>query len=160
MNRKGAWGNFDVHHMLGVGVRADANARTSDLFSHIDSRLVELAAQFRQLADIREFLATLREEVKEWKQEYLRHANDIGRTAFTPYLDDATDLWQKCRQRWGGGPGYRNDIADLIREWFENTPELDAARKRVESALQQSWRDLVLKPLVETTQIESMAEES
>ena len=72
MNRRGAWDNFSVHHMLGVGVRADANARISDLIVRIDSRIADLMEQFEQLADIRQMLGALRDEINDRRRSSFR----------------------------------------------------------------------------------------
>ena len=82
MNRKGEWDNFQVHHILGVGVRADANARTQDLFVRIDEQLAILIDEFKQLTEIQQLLASLRDDASDWKQEFLAQALVVGRTAF------------------------------------------------------------------------------
>jgi transcriptional regulator with XRE-family HTH domain len=159
MNRKGEWDNFAIHHILGVGVRADANARTLDPFVRIDEQLATLVDEFKQLADIQQLLASLRDEASDWRQEFLAQALVVGRTAFKPYLDDAVDLWHRCVARWGGGSGYREDVSKNLEDWFETNPDLAAARKRVETGLRQAWRELVLDRLVAATRTEIPAEE-
>jgi hypothetical protein len=142
-----------------VGVRADANARSQDLFVRIDEQLAILADEFGQLAEIQQMLASLRDEASDWKQEFLAQALVVGRTAFQPYLDDAVDLWRKCVARWGGGPGYLDDIAKHLEEWFETNPDLAAARRRVETGLRQAWRELVLDRLTAATRTDAPLEE-
>jgi transcriptional regulator with XRE-family HTH domain/uncharacterized membrane-anchored protein YjiN (DUF445 family) len=155
MNRRGAWTNFSVHHMLGVGVRADANARTSDLIIRIDAQLVDLAQRFDQLADIRQMLAALRDDLNDRRQEFLTQALAVGSEAFKSFLDDADDLWRRCMTRWGQGSGYRNDVADMIQRWFEETIELQDARKSIDKSLQQAWHDIVLKPLIIASRVDT-----
>jgi len=141
--------------MLGAGVRGDANARTSDLFVRIDAQLVDLEQQFDQLADIRQLLATLRDELDDARQEFLAQALTMGTEAFKPYLDDAHDLWRRCATRWGQGIGYRNDVADAVQRWFEETADLDDARKSIDKSLQQAWQYVVLEPLVNSSRVEA-----
>jgi transcriptional regulator with XRE-family HTH domain len=155
MNRRGAWTNFSVHHMLGVGVRADANARTSDLIVRIDAQLVDLGQQFDQLADVRQLLAALRDELNDCRQEFLTQALTIGGEAFKSYLDDAHELWRQCMTRWGQGSGYRKDVADIVQRWFEETVELQDARRSVDKSLQQAWREVVLKPLIAASRVDT-----
>jgi transcriptional regulator with XRE-family HTH domain len=155
MNRRGTWTNFSVHHMLGVGVRADANARTSDLIVRIDAQLVDLAQQFDQLVDIRQLIAALRDDLNDRRQEFLAHALAVGSEAFKSYLDDADDLWRRCTGRWGQGSGYRSDVADIVRRWFEEAVELHDARKSIDKSLQQAWREFVLKPLILASRVDA-----
>jgi hypothetical protein len=155
MNRRGAWTNFSVHHMLGVGVRADANARTSDLIVRIDAQLVDLAQQFDQLADVRQMLVALRDELNDRRQEFLTQALTVGGEAFKSFLDDAHDLWRRCVARWGQGSGYRNDVADMIQRWFEETVELQDARKSIDKSMQQAWHEVVLKSLIVASRVDT-----
>jgi hypothetical protein len=51
-----------------------------------------LGQQFDQLADVRQLLATLREEINDQRQEFLTQALTVGSEAFKSYLDNAHDL--------------------------------------------------------------------
>lgn len=154
MNRRGGWSQFSVHHLLGVGVRTDAAARSGKAFGGIAEILDDLESQFSHLSDVQQSLAGLREELKEWEQEFLAQALALGRAAFKPALDEANDLWRKCTDRWGRGGGYRDDIASFVEEWFVTTEELDDTRKTVESGLNQAWKELVLDALTRATRFD------
>jgi len=160
MNRRGVWSNFSVHHMLGAGVRGDANARTTDLIVRIDGQLVDLEQQFDHLADIRQLLATLRDDLNDSRQEFLVQALTVGTEAFKPYLEDAHNLWRECASRWGRGAGYRADVAEIIQRWFEETAELGDARKSIDKSLQQAWHEAVLTPLINASRVEDADEDS
>lgn len=155
MNRRGVWSNFSVHHMLGAGVRGDANARTTDLIVRIDGQLVDLEQQFDHLADVRQLLATLRDDLNDSRQEFLAQALTVGTEAFKPYLEDAHDLWRRCASRWGEGAGYRADVAEIIQRWFEETVELGDARRSIDKSLQQAWHEAVLTPLINASRVEA-----
>lgn len=155
MNRRGAWTNFSIHHMLGVGVRADANARTADLSVRIDAQLVDLVQQFDQLPDVRQMLGALRDELNDRRQIFLAQSATIGSEAFKGYLEDADDLWRDCAARWGQGSGYREDVAKRLGRWFEETPELADARASVDKGLQYAWMDVVLGPLVAASRVDA-----
>jgi len=154
MNRRGAWTNFSIHHMLGVGVRADANARTADLSIRIDGQLVDLIKQFEHLADVRQMLGTLRDEFSDRRQSFLGQAATIGSEAFKSYLEDASDLWRECAARWGQGSGYREAVANRLGRWFEETPQLGDARASVDKGLQHAWRDVVIEPLIAASRVD------
>jgi hypothetical protein len=154
MARRGSWSNFSVHHLLGVGVRGDAAARTGRLFVAIDEVLADLEGQYGHLADVSQSIASLREDVKEWEHDFLGQALALGRAAFKLHLDEANELWRQCAARWGRGPGYRSEVADMLQKWFETHSELDAARRSVDSGLNQAWREIVLNSLVAVTQVD------
>ncbi len=153
MARRGGWSNFSVHHLLGVGVRADAAARTTRLFVAIDELLADLETQFEHLAEVSQSVSSLREDVKGWEQEFLGHALALGRVAFKPYLDEANELWRRCVGRWGEGSGYRGEVAEMLQNWFETDGELDSARRSIDSGLNQAWREMVLGCLLAVTRV-------
>ena len=47
VNRRGDWINFQATHILGVGVRVDANLRTRDIFLRIDEQISPSKADMR-----------------------------------------------------------------------------------------------------------------
>lgn len=149
--RRGGWSNFAVHHLLGVGVRADAAARSHRLFIAVDEFLGDLESQFAHLSDVAQSIASMREDVKEWEQEFLGQALALGRVVFKPHLDAANDLWTRCTSRWGAGGGYRDDVANIMQEWFETDLWLDEARRSIDVGLQQAWREIVMANIVAAT---------
>ncbi len=153
MFRRGGWSNFSIHHLLGVGVRADAAARSNGLIAAIDEHLADLESRFEHLADVQQSITSLREDLKEWEQDYLGQALALGRTAFKRNLDEANDLWKNCMTRWGQGPGYRDEIADMLQDWFETEPDLDQARRQIDSGLNQIWKEIILDSLVASTRV-------
>jgi hypothetical protein len=153
VNRRGDWANFSIHHIIGVGVRMDANRRTSDAFTKIDGRLEGLSQKFSTLPEVVTILDALREDQDEWRQEFLAQAANIGRVVFKPYLDSASDLWRGLAAYWGQGPGYRAKVVADINQWFEETEELSDARKKVETRLREAWHNLVLDRLEAATTV-------
>lgn len=63
---------------------------------------------------------------------------------FRPALQDDAELWSKCENRWGGGSGYRVDVAETMGEWFE---ERDKLHKALEAKIRLAWRSEVLRRL-------------
>lgn len=153
VSRRGDWSNFPVHHLVGVGVRVDANLRTGAIFTKIDGRLEGLVQKFSALPEIVALLEALREDVGEWQQEFLTQAVTIGRIAFKPHLDAASDLWDGLAIYWGMGPGYRHRVVADVTNWFEHTAELAEARRRVEARLRRAWRELVVDRLNESASL-------
>ncbi|MBI3700087.1 MAG: helix-turn-helix transcriptional regulator [Afipia sp.] len=155
VNRRGEWSNFSVMHIIGLGVRVDANFRTHEVFTKIDGRLEGLSQKFSSLPEAVTILESLREDLEEWRQEFLLQAVTIGRVAFKPYLDSASDLWKGLAAYWGQGSGYRSKVLADISRWFEETEEVGEARRRVETRLREAWRGLVINRLKAATEVET-----
>ncbi len=151
--RRGGWDNFEIYHMIGTGVRTDANRRSNDHMLKMSGRLEGLEEKFAALPEVKGLLETLREDIADWRQEFLARALKIGRNTFKPYLDGSVEFWSDLRTRYGRGGGYRDDIAVMVADWFETTPELDEARKRVDSRLTDAWNELVIARLIEATEL-------
>ena len=151
--RMGSWYNLDMHHIIGVGVRADANLRTAPMLKKIEGRLDSLRTQFASTPEAIALVDTLKEDLADWHQEFLTRALSIGRNTFKPYLDADTKFWKILKRRYGQGSGYREEIADLIRDWFESA-DLNEARGKIDSRLEDAWKELVLSKLVEVTALD------
>jgi transcriptional regulator with XRE-family HTH domain len=154
--RNGSWFNLDVHHIVGTGVRADANRRTSELVSRITGRLDGLKNQFASTPEAVALVETLAEDLSDWHQEFLARAQSIGRNTFKPYLDNDVEFWADLRNRYGQGTGYRDDIIAKVDKWFEGSA-LNPARAKIDARLSDAWKELVLSKLVETTALEALA---
>ncbi len=153
ISRRGAWDNFEIFHMIGTGVRTDANRRSNDYLLKISGRLEGLEEKFAALPEVKGLIETLREDIADWRQEFLSRALNVGRNTFKPYLDGSVEFWSDLRARYGRGSGYRDDIADIVVNWFETTPALDEARKRVDARLGDAWHELVIVRLMDATEI-------
>jgi transcriptional regulator with XRE-family HTH domain len=157
-NRKGSWLNFPMDHILGVGVRRDAYLRSHEYLIRIDEQLSGLADRFQQLSDVRRSLEVIRDDLKNWRQEFLVNVYTIGKTLHKPHLEAAAQLWLECQSRWGAGSGYRSDIAALVQTWFENDPGLAQMRQSLESSINSAWRELVLNRLEEVCSVDEKTE--
>lgn len=155
VNRRGKWENFNIPHILGVGVRADANLRTRERFVRIDEQLESLKSTYGHLLDIHQLLESLQDDVKEWKQDFLVKAALNGRVSYSPYLEGAVNLWKACEKRYGSGSGYRVDISDIFQTHFEEDKNALSARDRVNAALEKGWRDIVIDPLRTAAEFDS-----
>jgi transcriptional regulator with XRE-family HTH domain len=153
-NRKGSWINFPMDHMLGVGVRQDANLRSNEYLIRLDEQLAGLSDQFENLNDVRQSLDVMREDLKAWRQEFLLQTYTAGKTLYKPHLEAAGQLWSSCQIRWGAGGGYRDDIASMIQAWFEKAPELAQVRQNLENTLNSIWKELVLDRIQEVWSLE------
>lgn len=150
MVRGGEWINFPINHILGTGVRIDANLRTSDHLSRIDHRLQDLESEYADLEDVVQSLQAVRSLVAEGKQEFLGNCLTIGRDAYGMLLSLEKDIWVKSADRYGGGSGYKRDLAVAWREFFESGAQSKTV-KSVDARMQKSWEQTVLAPLERST---------
>lgn len=149
VNRRGDWENFPVAHILGQGVRIDANLRSRDVFIRIDEVAEGLRESYSHLADVAEFLENFKDEVDVWRKEFLARAALAGRTLFAPHLDAAAQLWNDCDARYGAGSGYRVDVSDIFQDHFEADPAAKATLQKIEGQVRLLWSQLVVTPLRE-----------
>ena len=147
MVRRGDWLNFSVLHILGVGVRQDANLRSTDHISRVEHALEEAEAEYTDLAAVRAILASIRDRLAKWRQEFLGQAQSIGADGFKELLFNQRQLWADSVARYGTYvPGYKNDLAAIWQNFFEGS-EPDEARKAVEARLAEAWASMVVEPL-------------
>lgn len=155
MARGGDWDNFPVAHMLGVGVRVDANLRTTDHLSRVEHKLEELEDEYRALKDVRQNLVALRTLVTEGRQEFLSAALSIGRDAYGTLLHREKEIWAACEARYGGGSGYKIDIAKAFQAYFEEEAAPADTAAAVDKRLQKAWEQFVLGPFRGATRAEA-----
>lgn len=148
--RRGEWENFQVDHILGTGVRVDANLRSQPLVLRIDHKLMDLESKYKDLEAIGQNLRALRARLNESRQEFLGAARTIGRDAYGELLSNA-DIWTETAERYGQGAGYKRDITAAWRTWFETTEGVHQTASKVSERLQDAWRVWVLEPLLRAT---------
>jgi len=92
------------------------------------------------------FLEEVRINAKECSERFAQVARRAGEETFRPALEGAVALWSACENRWGRGPGYRNDVADLVRDWFLD-PDRNGLHRSLERRVLAAWEKEVLQPL-------------
>ncbi len=148
ITRDGAWENFDVPSILGLGVRIDANKRTEAHLQRIDFKLEELQEEHCELREVVRSLQFLRARIAEGRQEFLATARVIGADVYGSLLVKTRDVWARSEERYGGGAGYKQDVAGYWREFFESGDDKTiVTRRAVDSRLQKAWEQSVLERL-------------
>lgn len=155
--RGGDWSNFPVTHILGLGVRIDANLRVADHVLRIKHRLEDLVSEYSTLEDVVRSLQAVLGLVAEGRQEFLASALAIGRDAYGTLLSSEKDVWQASAARYGEGSGYKRDLAVLWRDFFESGAPT-ATVKSTNARLKKSWETHVLSPLSKATRAEPTEE--
>src|SRR3546814_14090705 len=114
--------------MIGTGVRTDANRRSNDHLLKISGRLEGLEEKFAALPEVKGLLETLREDIADWRKEFLSRSLSVGRNTLKHYLDGSVELWSDLRTRYGPGSGYSYDIVEVV---YTKTEERRGGREGV-----------------------------
>lgn len=144
--RRGDWNSFQFAHILGQGVRIDANLRTGSLILRIEHKLDDLEDKYKDLPVVVRSLEALRARLDERRQDFLSTARTIGRDAYGSLLEDA-DIWAESAKRYGQGAGYKRDIAVIWRDWFETRDAAAETAHMTSARLQDAWSASVIEPL-------------
>jgi hypothetical protein len=136
---------LDIYYYLGAGAASDAKRRIQPLLQDLQGILTNMLAD-PELETAYEFLGEVRTNADYWKNQFLEVVKREGQETFRPALQDDAKLWSDCENRWGGGSGYRFDIAEMMREWFDAREKLQTALER---KVRLAWRAEVLRPLQE-----------
>ncbi|APG87408.1 hypothetical protein SAMCCGM7_pC0203 (plasmid) [Sinorhizobium americanum CCGM7] len=152
--RRGGWDNFQFAHILGNGVRIDANLRSQTNAARIEHRLMDFESKYSDMDEVVQNVQALRARLGDGRQDFLTSARTIGRDAYGDLLAREGELWTESAERYGLGPGYKNDLARIWRNWFENSAEAHHTASEVSERVQEAWRTCVLEPLYRATQTE------
>jgi transcriptional regulator with XRE-family HTH domain len=155
MVRRGEWSGFQFAHILGQGVRIDANQRTANLALRIEHKLDDLETKYSDLVAVVQSLQAMRALLAERRQEFLAAARAIGRDAYGLLLAEQADVWTDSARRYGLGAGYKRDVAGIWRDWFEASASAQATASAVSDRLQDAWTVGVVEPLREATRADA-----
>jgi hypothetical protein len=156
VNRRGSWHNFDYWHGLGFGARRDTVARTAEQIAILRG-LIETAMSDEELGDAHDFLRHFLKQVESAFAGFYQEAQSVGETVFFEQLREDHEYWDRCRGRWGGGPGYKSDIRHWTDDWFLSGRE--ERHRFIEQEIRQRWREMMAKLDVQLSPSNSSDEE-
>ena len=140
VRRQGKWSNLDYPHELGSGTRVKASRivqrKQRDFRATVKNILDDpemeeahgLAQQAQRLFDTG--IETL-----------LLSSRQMGVTIHTHDMQPDLKFWADCEDRWGHGPGYRNDVLEIHKKWFENKRSIVDAK--VQDVVEREWEQLL-----------------
>ena len=143
--RNGSWYNLDVFYYLGAGAASEAKRRSDPAIFGLEEVIKNMLGD-PGLQAAHGFLEEVRIKVKEWSERFIQVARRAGEETFRPALESDVGLWSECENRWGRGPGYRDDVADLVRDWFL-AHERSGLHRSLERRVLAAWKTEVLQPL-------------
>lgn len=143
--RQGSWYNLDVFYYLGTGAASEAKRRSDPAIFGLEALIKNMLGD-SELQAAHGFLEEVRINAREWSERFIQTARRAGEETFRPALESASGLWSDCENRWGLGLGYRDDVADLIRDWFL-TPERNSLHRLLERRVIAAWETEIIQPL-------------
>ncbi len=143
--RRGGWDNLDVFFYLGRGAAADASLRSRSALHGLEELAHNMLGD-DDFASMDKFLRELQNNVEEWRRNFVERARTIGEETFRSHLVDDATFWEKCEDRWGQGVGYREDVAEMVEEWFE-LKERENLHSSAERRIRSAWSENVIEPL-------------
>ena len=140
VRRQGEWHNLDYPHQLGSGTRLKA-LRFVRMKQQEFKTIVKTILDDSQMEEAHG-LAQQAQRLFDAGMEILRrNSYQVGVTIHTNDMQPDPNFWDRCENRWGDGPGYRNDVLDIHREWFEaNRAMVDA---KVQDVVEREWEQLL-----------------
>lgn len=135
-----------MYSYLGTGAAIDAKNRTEDIFQGLTELITKMLPE-EPLAPAHGLLNEILLNVKSWRDEFIKAVTRLGESTFRPALKEARQLWRVCVERNGRGPGYRDDIADYINQWFED-PSQGQLHELLEQHLTDSWSEILVGRLL------------
>lgn len=145
VRRVGNWANLDVYYYLGTGGASDVRRRTGQSFGEL-AGIVNNMLGDEDLAPVHAFLRTLSTNIALWRTAFLDAVRRAGDLTFRPVLGDDSDFWAKCEAKYGRGLPYRQEIAQMLEEWFEREDH-QHLHTAFEDRVQKAWQQEVLEPL-------------
>jgi transcriptional regulator with XRE-family HTH domain len=142
--RAGRFWNFDVYQYLGDGAAAEAKVRSSEVIAGLTA-VIESDRGNPELASANGFLAQILANAAQWEADFVNAARHHAAAVYQGPLARAQELWDACEAPYGTSMGnYRDEVAGLLREWFEENVEL---REELERRVVRAWETSVIGPL-------------
>ena len=140
VRREGVWYNLNYSHQLGFGARVKAS-RT------IRGRQRDFKANIKNILDdpeMEEAHGLARQALRLFDagiETLLQNSQHLGVTIHTSNMQPDSDLWRRSEDRWGQGPGYRDDVRVFHKEWFENSSR--EIENKVQDIVKGEWDRII-----------------
>ncbi len=136
VSRKGKWDNLDCYFLLGQSTRKEASRCSQKAFYGLEELLKNMLGQ-EDLKPAYGFLEQLLSKLELWKQDFLTDSQNSGKEVFREVLDNA-HVWSECVKLWGGGSGFRQQVANNLQEWFVS-PEQAEFHEQLKTRIKLAW---------------------
>ena len=149
IRRQGEWYNLDYTHQLGYGARVVATSAVGDK----QEEFKVLATNLLQDSDLREAFGLVQQARRIFEsgtEDLFQKAQQLGRISHKDMMFDA-QLWNRCDEEWGKGPGYRDRVSKHHQDWFADDSDPIKAQVLVKRLVEEEWEKILdrLKAILE-----------
>ncbi|ARO87204.1 XRE family transcriptional regulator [Nitrosospira lacus] len=141
--RNGEYYNFSVSHQVGAGGARDALLRSKTWFDKLQG-VLDTLKQDSDLMLAQKTIQQVEASADGWRRTFAESARTAAVEIYRGPLEADEELWSKCANQWGGGPGFKDRVARIIRDWFDARIELNQKLEGVMAAL---WEEAVVRPV-------------
>ncbi|SEA73445.1 helix-turn-helix domain-containing protein [Nitrosospira multiformis] len=141
--RNGEYYNFSVSHQVGAGGARDALLRSRTWFDKLQG-VLDTLKQDPHLMLAQKTIQQVEANVDGWRRAFADAARMAAVETYRGPLGADATLWSKCAAQWGKGPGFKNRVECIIRDWFEVQIELN---QKLEIAIASRWEEVLVRPL-------------
>ena len=143
MRRKGGWPNLDYRHQLGYGARLVVSSVLGPRVRSFGD-LCDTFLESEEHLHAQTLLSQVRRSIERAFQEVTERVRLIGEMGFHNSLEGQDEFWGRGVRRWGGGPGYVEEIWGMNRLWFSNNGALN---EEVEATVSSEWKHALVTVL-------------
>lgn len=118
VRRQGRWDNLDYRFHLGSG----ASAMVNEVLGEYQKDFHSVTKNLEGLPDLAEAVGLIsqsRRMIDTGIRQLLDESQEVGHAIHNLDMVEDGEHWTRCERRWGQGSGYRDQVVEYHREWFE-----------------------------------------
>ena len=144
VSRRGSWQNLDYYDQIAFGARADVVHCYMKTIDELRAILRNKLAR-EDIKSAHTFVREVLSLAEKREQVLLERSEITARASYEEPLREDDPLWAESRDRWGAGPGYRDDIRAFTKHWLDKHANFAI---EVQRGLEKEW-EVFLKDLGE-----------
>jgi transcriptional regulator with XRE-family HTH domain len=141
--RSGEYTGLNIVHLISVGAARDAKLRSDAWFNGLDALVKSLKADDDLQLAIRS-IDQIAASANVARASFLDAAQRAAVEVYREPLTKAS-VWSACSGEWGGGPGFKQRVADHLEKWFASKNKL---KDRLEEVIETQWEQSVIASLL------------
>lgn len=138
IRRQGEWYNLNYSQELSFGTRINAanmvQRKLNDFSAVVDNLLNN-----DQLQEAHGLLRQARRVVENGVDDLLEKCQFVGRRIHSRDMKPNTQLWRRCDNEWGRGPGYRDRVVRHHNRWFKDDDTLNY-HEIIQLLIEREWK--------------------
>ena len=92
-----------------------------------------------ELASAQGFLSQVQANASLWEADFVNAVRHHAVAVYSQPLGGAQPVWDECERNYGLGRGsYREEVAQTLRQWFEDNVDL---REELDRRVTHAWED-------------------